>query len=142
MPSAGEQFVRAFEEAWRDPVARFPALFHPEGTLYQQGMERPIAKGEIGQHTANVAALLTDQRVDVDRWASRGEDVFIEWTTTATFHGEAVSWSGASRFTLRDGLVIEEVAYFDTLPLRARIDPALRRGDMTAAALEAASAES
>ncbi len=123
----GEEFVRRFEEAWVDPATRFAELFHPEGTLYQQGMERPITKDEIPAHVAAILSLIPDQRIVAQRWAVNGDDVFIEWTASATFRGEAVSWSGASRFTLRDGLVLEEIAYFDTLPLRALIDPSLKR---------------
>jgi uncharacterized protein (TIGR02246 family) len=131
-------FVKQFEAAWRDPVARFANLFHADGTLYQQGMERPITKDEISSHVARVLSLIPDQRIEVKRWAVNGEDVFIEWTASATFGDKPVSWSGASRFTLREGLIMEEIAYFDTLPLRALIDPSLRRGDMTSQALAAA----
>lgn len=132
-------FVKQFEEAWKDPVARFADLFHPDGTLFQQGMERPIGKAEITAHVARVQTLIPDQRIEVKRWADNGDDVFIEWTAFASFRGESVSWSGASRFTLRDGLIVEEIAYFDTLPLRALIDPGLRRGDITSQALAEAS---
>lgn len=131
-------FVNAFEVAWSDPVARFADLFHENGTLYQQGMERPIKKNEISAHVARVQSLIHDQRIEAKRWAVNGNDVFIEWTASATFRSQPVSWSGASRFTLLDGLIIEEIAYFDTLPLRALVDPSLRRGDMTSQALSAA----
>lgn len=121
--SEAEHFVEAFERAWQDPLALFADLFHADGTLFQQGMKRPIAKDEITAHVAAIRVLIPDQRVTVKRWAAKQNDVFIEWTTSATFRGRAVSWDGASRFTLLDGLILEEVAYFDTAPLRSALDP-------------------
>jgi hypothetical protein len=134
---ARHEFVDRFEEAWRDPRRRFAELFHRDGTLFQSGMERPIGRAEIPAQVEAILGLIPNQRIRVHRWAAQGDDVFIEWMLTATFRGEPVSWSGSSRFTLRDGLIIEEIAYFDTLPLRALVDPALKRGDMTAAAVAA-----
>lgn len=136
MPKTGE-FVERFEKAWQDPAARFVELFHPEGTLYQQGMEHPLGRNEIPGHIATLLTLVPDLRVEVKSWAVNGDDVFIEWTNTATFGDRPISWDGASRFTLRDGLVTEEIAYFDTLPLRALVDPSLEQGNMFAAAADA-----
>jgi hypothetical protein len=131
------EFVDRFEEAWKQPRERFAELFHREGTLFQSGMERPIGRDQIPAQVEAILSLIPDQRIRVERWGAHGDDVFIEWTQMATFRGEPMSWSGNSRFTLRDGLIIEEIAYFDTLPLRALIDPTLKRGDMTAAAVAA-----
>lgn len=132
--SPNESFVEAFEEAWRDPKTRFVELFHPEGTLLQQGMEKPIPRDEIPDHITRVLALLPDMRVEPKHWAESGDIVLIEWSASGTFAGQAVTWGGASRFTLRDGLVLEEIAYFDTLPLRALMDPSLSRRDLLQAA--------
>ncbi len=126
----GEDFVRRFREAWEEPATRFAELFDQTGTLYQQGMVRAIGKDEIPAHIATIATLISDQRIEVLRWAANGEEVFIEWTSSATLRGQTISWSGASRFTLRKGLILEEVAYFDTFPLRTVGDPSLQRGDM------------
>ena len=81
-----------------------------------------------------VLALLPDMRVEPEHGAEGGDIVLMEWSASGTFAGQAVKWGGASRFTLRDGLVLEEVVYFDTLPLRALIDPSLRRRDLLQAA--------
>ena len=131
------EFVEKFEWAWQDPAARFVELFHPDGTLYQQGMERPLRRDEIPGHIATILTLLPDLRVEVKAWAVNNDDVFIEWNNHATFGDRPISWDGASRFTLRDGLVTEEISYFDTLPLRALVDPSLEQGSMFAAATDA-----
>lgn len=132
-----KDFVKKFQHAWRDPIARFASLFHPEGTLFQQGMERPLKRDEITAHVSRVLTLMPDQRIEVKRWGANRDDVFIEWSASATLRGQAIEWSGASRFTLRDGLILEEIAYFDTLPLRAIVDDStMKRGDLATMALE------
>ena len=109
-------FVQRWEDAWREPPTRFPALFHPEGTLFQAGMERPIGREAIGMRVTARLALIPDFRVRARRWASTDEDVFIEWTASGTVAGAPApsELHGASRFTLRAGLIAEEIAYFDT----------------------------
>ena len=134
-----EDLVRRFEEAWEDPGNKFVELFAPDGTLMQAGMEKPISREQIPAHQNITLALLPDMAVKVTRWAAQGDDVFIEWASSGTFQGRCISWSGASRFTLRDGLIVEEVAYFDTLPLRAAVNPNIVAGDMASAALAATS---
>ena len=134
-----KDFVERFEDAWRDPIARFASLFHPKGTLFQQGMERPLTRDEITPHVSRVLTLIPDQRIEARRWAANGDDVFIEWSASATFRSQPIVWGGASRFTLRNGLILEEIAYFDTLPLRVLVDAAMERGDLTTEALEASS---
>jgi len=116
---SNETFVKAFEEAWREPATRFAKLFHPDGALYQQGMERPLRRDEIPDHIPRVLARFPDLTVTPIHWAVNGDVVLIEWSAARTFRGVRAQWQGASRFTLRDGLIIEEVAYFDTAPLRA-----------------------
>jgi hypothetical protein len=59
-------------------------------------------------------------------WAARGDTVLVEWTITATFRDEPVSWNGADRFTLRGDRAVEGIAYFDTLPIWQKVSPALR----------------
>ena len=138
MPS-NEDFVQRFVEAWKEPRARFVELFAPEGTLLQAGMEKPITRDQIPAHQNVTLTLLPDMAVKVNRWATRGDDVFIEWSSTGTFQGRIIGWDGASRFTLRDGLIVEEIAYFDSFPLRAAANPNLTQGDMASAAVAATS---
>ena len=115
------EFVQRFEDAWTEPKTRFVALFHPEGTLFQAGMDAPITREKIPAHQEATLSLLPDMHVVPTHWAESGDDVLIEWETGGTFQGRPISWRGLSRFTLRDGLVIEEVAYFDTTSLRAAL---------------------
>jgi hypothetical protein len=132
MTNAKPAFVERFEEAWREPLILFPKLFHADGTLFQSGMDRAITRDEIAAHQQVAMRLMPDLDIAATNWAESDDDVFIEWRARGTFLGTSLTWRGASRFTLRDGLILEEVAYFDTLPLRAAADPSLRRGDMVA----------
>lgn len=129
-------FVDRFEEAWREPLTKFVELFHASGTLLQAGMDRPLRRDEIPAHQQRTMALLADYSLQVDGWAARENDVFIEWTAKGVFRGKPLSWSGASRFSLRDGLIVEEVAYFDTAPLR-KVASAPLDGDLATAAMVA-----
>jgi len=124
-------FVARFTEMWRAPEpASFSALFHPEGRLLHPTMEHSIARDEVPAYVAAIKERLPDISLEVLNWAADGDVVLIEWTITGTYGDEAVSWSGADRFTLRDGLAMEGIAYFDTAPLWARLDPASPRGDL------------
>jgi hypothetical protein len=123
-----------FQEAWREPRTKFVQLFHAKGTLFQAGMEHPITRDAIPRHQEIALALMPDLAIEVSRWAAGGDDVFIEWDASGTFQGHRQRWSGASRFTLRDGLIVEEIAYFDTAPLRL-VAHAGFEGEMTGAAM-------
>ena len=74
--------------------------------------------------------MLPDITLAPTRWASRDDTVLIEWTITATFGDERVSWDGADRFTVRGDRAVEGVAYFDTLPIWQKVNPALRPMDL------------
>jgi hypothetical protein len=89
-------------------------------------MEQPMSAAEVPGYIASVQAVMPEIHLEAARWAAAGDDVLIEWTITGTVAGQAVSWSGADRFTLRGEHAVEGVAYFDTLPLWARLDPSSR----------------
>lgn len=78
------------------------------------------------EYEGGLHALVPDFRIRVRRWAGRDDFVLVEWTASATWGGEFVEWGGTDRFTLRGDRAIEGVAYFDTQPLWARIDPNLQ----------------
>ena len=130
-----ERFVERFAERWSsvDPD-RFADLFHVDGTLLHPGMEKAISARQVPAYVARIKSVASDIRLQVKTWAARGDDVLIEWVISATFAGEAVQWAGADRFTLRGDRALEGVAYFDTLPLWARLDPSMQRGDMLSVA--------
>jgi hypothetical protein len=121
-------FVAAFSAAWqtRNPEA-FKALWHDDGVLHWPYADRPIAGSEIGR----LNRLLADQAPDLTwsliGWTWRDDVVVVEWESSRPAGEALVSWRGVDKFTLRDGLIAEEVVYSDTAPLRA-----LRRGETLA----------
>jgi ketosteroid isomerase-like protein len=127
MKTDAEQFVARFAELWAAPEPEaYASLWHEDGTLLHPGMEAPIPAAEIPGYVQRLLAALPDITLAPMRWAARGDTVLIEWTITASFRGERVSWNGTDRFTLRDDRAVEGVAYFDTLPIWRKVNPALR----------------
>lgn len=120
-PQQDDPFVEAFEAAWRDPAHRFEALFHADGTLLQSSMEKPVGRAGVAAQVAAILQRFPDLRIEVRHWARNGHVILIEWAASGRPYGkgDVVRWQGASRFTLRDGLILEEIAYFDTTFLRA-----------------------
>ena len=136
MPDA-EKFVQRFTEVWRSPQPQeFADLWTEDGVLLHPGMSHPIGHSEILDYVRRIKEVAPDISLRPTRWATAEDYVLIEWTITATFDGEPVSWDGVDRFTLRDDRATEGIAYFDSLPLWARLDPSMQRGS----ALETAAA--
>jgi hypothetical protein len=135
-----EAFVERFTRVWSDPKPDdFADLWADGGVLLHPTMARSIPKAEIPDYLRRLKVVAPDIRLEPKSWAAHDEKVFIEWTITATRRGaETTSWSGVDRFTLQGDRAIEGVAYFDTAPLWARIDPSMDRGDLLEAASEAA----
>ena len=123
-----EAFVARFAEIWSDPEPqRYQELWTEDGTLLHPGMEKPLPADKIADYVQSLQKVAPDIRLEVDRWAAKGPDVLIEWTIRATWQDDEVSWKGVDRFTLRGDRAIEGIAYFDTLPLWARLDPSMKR---------------
>jgi limonene-1,2-epoxide hydrolase len=122
--SAAAEWVRGFAAGWRDPAgpeqfaAHFEALVDPEFRLVQPMLSavQGLAEWRDGFVRPTFAAL-PDLRAEVDRWASSGDTVYIEFTMTATVGRRTVRWPAVDRFTLRDGRPVERVSYFDPMPL-------------------------
>ena len=127
--SDSERFVERFREIWNDPEPRrYQELWTDDGLLLHPGMKEPLPAEGIADYVRSVLALAPDLRLRVDRWAQGDDFVLIEWTISASFRGEPVEWSGVDRFSLRGDRATYGVAYFDTLPLWAKVDPGMDRG--------------
>lgn len=123
-----ERFMHRFIEVWKAPEAEdFATLFTADATLFHPTMGAPISAPEIPGYVARIKALAPDITLRVENWAAKDDVVLVEWTITATFQREQMAWNGADRFTLQGDRAKDGVAYFDTMGLWARIDPALVR---------------
>ena len=125
---AAAVWVREFAAGWRDPAgpeefaAHFEAIVDPDFRLVQPML--PTVNG-LGQWREGFVrptfAALPDLRAEVDRWASSGDTVYIEFTMIATVGRREVRWPAVDRFTLRGGRPVERVSYFDPLPLAGAV---------------------
>jgi hypothetical protein len=133
-----ERFVEKFTRVWSNPQPEeFADLWAEGGKLLHPTMGESIDKSDIPDYVARLKSIAPDITLAPRRWAARGRELFIEWTITVTPPDaeEQVSWDGVDRFTLDGDRATEGIAYFDTSPIWARMDPNLGRdGDILDAA--------
>jgi SnoaL-like domain len=130
-------FVEKFTRVWSSPEPdSFAELWADGGVLLHPTMGASIPKEEIPDYVMRLKAFVPDIKLDPIRWASAGDQLFIEWTISMTPPGEdeQISWSGVDRFTLRGDRAIEGIAYFDTSPMWARLGASPEEGDLLDAA--------
>jgi hypothetical protein len=126
--TAAEAWVQEFIEGWRAPespeacAAHFERILDPEVRLIQPQLPDLIGyDGLRNGFMAPLFALLPDVHVEVERWATRGNDVLIELIVRGTLGGRPVAWRGVDRVTLRDGLAVERETYLDPLQIFATV---------------------
>jgi ketosteroid isomerase-like protein len=126
--TATATWVEGFAAGWRAPsspeafAAHFRPLLAPDVRLIQPRL--PTIEGHRGfedDFVKPLFALIPDLHGDVERWAARGDALYIELTLQGTLAGRPVSWRVCDRITLRDGRAVERESYFDPLPLMAQI---------------------
>lgn len=128
--TAHESFVRRFAEIWAKPDPdRYAELWHEDGLLVHPTMSEPLDQSGIPDYVRRLQTAAPDIALEVDSWAGRGDTVLIEWTLHATVGDESADISGVDRFTLRGDRAVEGVAYFDTMPLWARIDGNIKQDE-------------
>jgi ketosteroid isomerase-like protein len=123
---AAAEFVERFAASWAAPtVASHSALWHDDIVLIQPLMPKAVGRRACEEGFARLFALIPDLHATVHRWAAADPDVvFIEFMLAGTFGGRPIEWDAVDRFVLRDGLALERVSYFDSMPLA--IEMALR----------------
>jgi steroid delta-isomerase-like uncharacterized protein len=121
--------VELFRRNWSRPDANlFADQFRPGGTLEHPGMDEPMKRDAVVRYAKRLLAAVPDIRLEVLDWAARGDTLFIEWRIRATIAGRPMEWDGADRFHLDGDRAVRGIAYFDTLPLWALMDPSMKRG--------------
>jgi ketosteroid isomerase-like protein len=122
--SAAEAFVRVFAEGWDHPggadsfVTRFLPVLDPEVRMAQPLMPVLVGVDAFRRGFAEPTfGLIPDLRGSVIDWAATGDVVLIELELEGTLGGRPVRWRTIDRVTLRNGLAVERVAYFDPTPL-------------------------
>jgi ketosteroid isomerase-like protein len=115
---AAAAFVDGFARSWAAPtVESHSALWHDDIVLIQPLMPKAIGRKACEDGFARLFGLIPDLHATVRRWAATEPDVvFIEFTLAGTFGGRPIEWDAVDRFVLRDGLALERVSYFDSMP--------------------------
>lgn len=115
------EWVAAFAEVWSDPARhldRIMDIFGPDIRLVAPGY-KPTVGHEAGRRAfAKTLVALPDLTGKVLRWSHSGEVIFVEMTFSATIGGRYLTWHNVDRFLVRDGCVVERVAYFNPTKVR------------------------
>lgn len=104
-------------------VETYMPLFHPDATLFDDGMERPITVPEIPASITATLALAQGFVMVPERWRVRDRSVFVEARNEATVFGVAAEWRSVYRIDLDGDLVHRGRRYYDRAPLLAALDP-------------------
>jgi ketosteroid isomerase-like protein len=117
-------FLELFQRFGAAPsVDTYLPLFHPDATLFDSGMERPIGVAEIPEHIGAILNWVPDFRMTPERWRERDGTLFVEALNRATLGGTPVRWDSIYCMDLRGDRVVRGRRYYDRRPLFARLNP-------------------
>jgi ketosteroid isomerase-like protein len=112
------EFVERFKRFWAAPdPAALGELLHDDAHLVQPLMPRAHSRAAYAETMRRLLAVMPDLHGRTRRWGETEDGVLIEHTLAGTLGGKQLSWDLTDRITLRDGRVVERIAYFDPLPL-------------------------
>jgi hypothetical protein len=119
-PSEAADFIARYVAARAAPTpGALQALWSPTGSLHYPFTDRPIRGEEITALVELTARASPDLEWSMIGWTHRDDVVVLEWRCSNRYGPRVVTWDGVDKFTLRDGLIVEEVFYTDTAPLHA-----------------------
>jgi hypothetical protein len=117
-------FLRRFNRFGATPsVETYLALFQPDATLFDDGMERPLTVEEIPAHIEGVLAMAPGFQMTPERWRVRDAALFVEARNLAAPGGAPIAWRAVYRVDLRGDQVIRGRRYFDRAALLAHLMP-------------------
>jgi hypothetical protein len=123
--AATDRFLARFRHFGAAPsVESYLALFHPDATLFDSGMERPITVPEIPAHIEGILKLAVGFRMTPLRWRFREPTIFVEAHNRAVLAGHEVEWPSVYAIDLAGDRVIRGRRYYDRAPLVAKVLPA------------------
>ena len=123
-----EHIVRPYAENGKDPdPLKFQQFYTADARMINPGFVRPLRREELPEYYTGLKAAIRNLQLHLERWAVAPGLLFIEWTVTGELAGKQLRLANTDRFTLHDMQVIEGVAYFDNLLLRALSEPDLAR---------------
>ncbi len=126
MESPVDRFLERFVRFGEAPgVQTYLALFHPDATLFDSGMERPIGVPEIPEHIESILKLVPDFTMTPERWRERDGTLFVEARNAARLGPRSARWRSIYCVDLEGDRVIRGRRYYDRRALFALLDPTL-----------------
>jgi hypothetical protein len=134
-----DRFLERFTTFGAQPsTCSYLPLFHPDATLFDSGMERPITVAEIPEHIEAILKLVPDFRMTPERWRVRDATLFVEARNQATLRDQLLHWQSVYCVDLRGDLVIRGRRYYDRRPLVSLVLPGVPSEPPVAFAMPAA----
>lgn len=123
-----EKIVAPYAENGKHPDPhKFETFYADDARMINPGFARPLRRTELAGYYIGLTTQIRDLRLHLDRWAVAPGLLFTEWMVTGEIAGKRLQLANTDRFTLRDMLAVEGVAYFDNLALRELTEPDLAR---------------
>lgn len=110
------EVARLFAEAWAAPqVERFIALLAADVVLLQPVTPRVVGREAARREFTRLLRWLPDLCGTIDAWSASGSTVLVAWRLRFTLGGGPYELRIVDRLEVRDGLIAEREAYFDSL---------------------------
>lgn len=117
-PAQAATFVEGFERFWARPdPSALHDLLHPDAHLVQPMMPEMHSAAGYATRLQRLLAVCPDLSGQLRRWDAVDDGVVIEHSLGATIGGKRVEVDVFDRIRLREGKVVERIAYFDPLPV-------------------------
>ena len=111
-------FCERFEQAWRQPTpAGLAALLHEDVVLRQPHLPPIRGRAAAQREFERLFRWIPGARSRVQRGHDDAESAFIEHQLEFPVGRDLICLPAVDRFSLRDGLALERVVYFDQLAL-------------------------
>ena len=108
--------ARMFAEAWAAPqVDRFVALLAEDVVLLQPVTPPVVGRAAARTEFTRLLRWLPDLCGTIDAWSATGSTVLIAWRLRFTLGSAPFELRIVDRLEVRDGLIAEREAYFDSL---------------------------
>lgn len=112
-----EDFYERFQSFWAAPSgARVAEIIRSDATIHfsGQGTFTGAQYVDVMQGLLDVMEGLEVTPLDC---AGNGEQLYIHWRTSVLIEGKRREYVGVDRFTIREGMAVEEYVIFDTAVL-------------------------
>jgi len=124
MTSEASRWFELFKAFGRAPTPdSYAAVFHPDGEVADSGMAVPTPASQVREAIAHILKLMPDLFIDMKRYRSRGDAVFVEAANSGTVNGTRVAWDAVYRVHLKDGLVHRGRRFYDQATLFRALRP-------------------